>query len=91
LRAADKRSGMKPELRHVGVYAWALVRGDALVLQREPWPPKSWFQNRTELRKETQALQGERSKTGWMPVENGRRRRAPRICRAATGGFESSS
>jgi hypothetical protein len=26
-----------------------------------------------------------------MPVENARRRRAQRICRAATGGFESSS
>jgi hypothetical protein len=34
--AADKRSGMKPELRHVSIRAAPLVRAEALVFQREP-------------------------------------------------------
>jgi hypothetical protein len=68
--------------------AWstAIVALAALLVGR-----KSWFQQRTELCEETRALQGERSKTGWRPVENDRRRKAMRIGGTATGGGESSS
>ena len=56
-----------------------------------PGSTKSWFQNRTERRNETQTLQGARLKTGCMPVEAEQRRSAKRIGSGATGGSKNSS
>jgi hypothetical protein len=46
--------------------------GDDEVHTIAPVGVKRWFQHRTEPCEETRALQRERAKTGWWPVDNDR-------------------